>query len=43
MSIHITVIMQSGLNHIFDGVILKNNEAMEELLKDAIEKAIRKF
>lgn len=32
---------QSGLTYIFDGVMLKNNEAMEALLERAIDKAIR--
>jgi len=40
-TILISLPVQSGLNNIFNGVILKNNEAMEALLQEAIDSAVR--
>ena len=35
-----TLCMQTGLRYVFDGVALKNNDAMEELLQSSIELAV---
>lgn len=37
-----TPFLQTGLRYVFDGVILRNNEAMEALLHSSIELAIGK-